>query len=259
MIESKEIIRVTKLKVSLIRTGKVILDNINFSCNQSEILTILGKNGEGKTTLALSLTKLLDRRVYLIKGEVFVRNKNIFEFDENNLQQLRRDKIGYILQNPFAAFNPVYKIKDQFEELCKLKNLSFENVIYLMKQLNLEHFDQILNKYPFELSGGMLQRLSAIRVIAYKPEIIIADEPTSALDRPISNQLINLLRDYVKGENGVLIFITQDISIAESISDKIAFLSNGKLSDPAEIDKIFEHSNNIELNLFLNSYLQLKI
>lgn len=259
MIETKELIRVTKLKVSIIRKGKIILDNITFSCHHSEILTILGKNGEGKTTLALSLTKLLDKRIYSIEGEVFFKNENIFEFDENNLQKLRRDNIGYILQNPFSAFNPFYKIKDQFEELCKLKNIPFENFIYLMNQLDLKQHNQILNKYPFELSGGMLQRLSAVRVIASRPEVIIADEPTSALDKPISIQLINLFRDYIKEQNGVLIFITQDISIAESISDKIAFLNNGNLSNQIEKEKIFEHTNNIELNFLLNSYLQLKI
>lgn len=259
MNESKELIRVAKLKVSVIKNRKTILEDVNFSCKRSEIFTILGKNGEGKTTLALSLSKLLNQDTYSIEGKVYINDENIFELEETNLQKLRSKTIGYILQNPFSAFNPIYKIKTQFEELSKLKNIPFEKFISLMNELELKNHNQILNKYPFELSGGMLQRLSAVRVIASDPEVIICDEPTSALDKPISNQLINLFQDYVKKQNGSLIFITQDISIAETISDKIAFLSHGKLSYPFEKENLFEQTNNIELNIFLNSYKQLKV
>jgi ABC-type glutathione transport system ATPase component len=259
MIETNELIRVAKLKVSVIKYRKVILHDVNFSCAKSEIFSILGRNGEGKTTLALSLTKLLNKNIYSIEGDVYINNENIFELEETNLQELRRKKVGYILQNPFSAFNPVYKIKTQLEEFSKLKEIPFEKFIFLMNELELTNHDQILSKYPFELSGGMLQRLAAIRVIASNPVIIIADEPTSALDKPISNQLINLFQDYVKKQNGVLIFITQDISIVETISDKIAFLSNGKLSYPIERENLFEKTNNIELNIFLNSYKKLMV
>jgi|YNPMSStandDraft_1061717.scaffolds.fasta_scaffold27044_2 ABC-type glutathione transport system ATPase component len=259
MQKDKELIQVLGLKVSVKGKDKVILNEIDFTCNQSEILTILGKNGEGKTTLALSLTKLLNPQIYSIEGKVYFRNEDILNLDENSLQKIRKEQIGYILQNPFSAFNPIYKIKDQIEELNKLKNIPFENFIQLMNKLELKNHNQILSKYPFELSGGMLQRLSAVRVLASNPDLIIADEPTSALDKPISNQLLKLFRDYVKERNGALIFITQDISIAESFSDKIAFLKNGNLIHFVERENLFKQTNHIEIEILLNSYRQLRL
>lgn len=259
MLKDNELIRVAKLKVSVKRKAKVILNGISFNCNKSEILTILGKNGEGKTTLALSLTKLLNPHIYTIEGKVYFKNDNLLDLDDENLQKIRRDKIGYILQNPFSAFNPIYKLKDQFNEISKLKNIPFEKFIQLMNDLELKNYEQIFNKYPFELSGGMLQRLSAVRILASNPELIIADEPTSALDRPIANQLLNLFKKYVKEQKGTLIFITQDFSIAESFSDKIAFLSNGSLIHFTEKDNLFNQTKHIEVNFLLNSYKQLKV
>jgi ABC-type glutathione transport system ATPase component len=259
MSEENNIIHIAKLKVSVIKEGRVILNGIDFKCSQSEILIILGKNGTGKTTLALSLTRLLNPNTFSIEGKIFFKNQNLLEVDEKSLLEIRRQNIGYILQNPFSAFNPVYRIKNQLEEISKLKNIPFENFIQLMNELDLVNYNQILNKYPFELSGGMLQRLSAIRVLASNPELIIADEPTSALDKPISNQLISLLTDYVKTRKAALIFITQDFSIAERFANKVLFLTNGKLIPFSMKDEFTENTNNFEIDLLLNSYKQLKL
>lgn len=259
MSKNNELIRVAKLKVFVKRKYRVILNDITFNCHKSEILTILGKNGEGKTTLALSLTKLLNPQVYTIEGEVFFENENLLEIDKIKLHKIRKDKIGYILQNPFSAFNPIYKIKDQFNEISRLKNIPFEKFIHLMNDLELKNYEQILNKYPFELSGGMLQRLSVVRVLASNPALIIADEPTSALDKPISNQLLDILKTYVREQNGTIIFITQDISIAENISDRVAFLSYGSLIHFTEKENLYNQTNHIEVNVLLNSFKQLKV
>lgn len=258
MISSNFILRIINLSVS-IKPNKQILKKINLSCSRQEFIVIIGKNGQGKTTLSLSITNLLNKNHFNLTGQILFNGSDILSLTEKDLNLIRQKKIGYILQNPFSSFNPIKKIKTQFEELSKLKNIPFDSFIVLMKKLNFEDHDLILKKYPFELSGGILQRLSAVRCLASKPSLIIADEPTSALDRPVVNQLLNIFYDYVQNDKGTLILITQDISTAEKFADKIAFLNNGELKIFDNRESFFYHNENLELYNILESYKQLKV
>lgn len=256
---SKEIFRITNLSVSIKESKRIILENVNFSCFTGEIFVILGKNGSGKSTLALSLTKLLSNEVFNISGEVCFKNKNIYLLDDLELLKIRQKKIGYIMQNPFSAFDPIKKIRKQFEYLSNLKEVPFSNYIELMKKLELRDVEAILEKYPFELSGGMLQRLAVVKALLSTPELIIADEPTSALDRPITIQLMDFLSDYVKSQKSALIIITQDISIAEKYSDKIAFLDQVKLNVFSTKTQFFTTYESVNQEVLVESYKFLKL
>lgn len=259
MIEpSDEILRVVELSVST-KSNKVILNNINFTCKEREFLVIIGKNGHGKTTLSLSVANLLNKNVFNVNGKIFFKGKDILSLSDIDLNLIRQKNIGYIPQNPFSSFNPTKKIKTQFEEQSKLKNILLDFYIELMKQLELKNFELILNKYPFELSGGILQRLSAVRCLAFKPELIIADEPTSALDKPVSNLLLSLFYKFVKDEKKTLILITQDLSIAEKFADRIAFLNSGEMNVILNREQFFASKDSIDLKILLEAYQQLKI
>lgn len=255
---SNEILRVVELS-ALTKSNKVILNNISFNCSEREFLVIIGKNGHGKTTLSLSIANLLNKNVFKIKGEIFFKGQEILSLSDSDLNLIRQKRIGYVPQNPFSSFNPTKKIKAQFEEQSKLKNISFDTYIELMKQLDIGNFDLILNKYPFELSGGILQRLSAVRCLAVKPELIIADEPTSALDKPVSNLLLSLFYKFVKDENKTLILITQDLFIAEVFADRIAFLNSGEMNVILSKEQFFASNDSVDLKVLLDAYQQLKI
>lgn len=255
--QKKEILRVINLNIHT-TTNKTILRNINFSCHSSEILAILGKNGQGKTTLSLSITNLLNKNVFKVEGKILFDGVDVLNLNEKELISLRQKKIGYIFQNPFASFNPTKTIKTQFEEQSKLKNIPFENFIALMKELSLKDYDQILKKYPYELSGGILQRLSAIRCIASNPLLIIADEPTSALDRPIALELLSLFYHFTKNQNIALILITQDLYILEKYAERVAFLNRGELDHFENKENFFSSfNNNLDLKIFLDAYKSL--
>ncbi len=258
MNTSNEILRVINLKVST-KSKKIILDKINFSCKSQEFFVILGKNGQGKTTLSLSIANLLNKNVFDVSGNILIDGKDVLSLNEDELTTLRQKKISFIPQNPFSSFNPIKKIKNQFEEQSQLKEIPFDTFINLMKELELKNYDLILNKYPFELSGGILQRLSAVRCFASNPVLIIADEPTSALDRPIANQLLNLFNEYVLSKKGALIFITQDLSIAERYAHRIGFLHQGKMELIFEKEDFFKVRDNIDLKVILESFEQLKV
>ncbi len=254
---SVHILRVINLNVET-KAKKTILKNINFQCLRSEFFVILGKNGHGKTTLSLSIANLLNKNVFNVKGEIFFDKINILKLNKNELISLRQKKIGYILQNPFASFNPIKTIKAQFEEQSELKKIPFETFITLMKELSLNDYDLILKKFPFELSGGILQRLSVVRCLASNPELIIADEPTSALDKPITDHLLNLIFNHVREKKSTLILITQDISIAEKYADTIAFLDHGELKLITNKDGFFQTKENVDLRILLEAYSFLK-
>lgn len=258
MNSSNEILRVINLRVSA-KPNKLIINNISFNCWGQEFFVILGKNGQGKTTLSLSITNLLNKNVFEISGNIIIDGTDILSLNERELTKFRQKKICYIPQNPFASFNPTKKIKPQFEEQSKLKEIPFETYIELMNKLELKNIDSILNKYPFELSGGILQRLSAVRCFATNPLLIIADEPTSALDKPISNQLINLFVDYVSSKKGTLIFITQDVSIAEKYANRVGLLHQGKMDLILDKNDFFKTKDNIELKIILEAFEQLKV
>lgn len=258
-MNSKEIFRATNLSVSIKESKRIIIENVNFSTFPGEVFAILGKNGSGKSTLALSITKLLSNDVFKISGEVYFNSKNIFLLDDLELLKIRQKRIGYIMQNPFSAFNPIKKIRKQFEYLSMLKEIPLTSFIELMEKLELRDAGAILEKYPFELSGGMLQRLAVVKALVSTPELIIADEPTSALDRPITVQLMDFLSDYVRTQKSALIIITHDISIAEKYSDKIAFLDQGKLNVFSDKTQFFTKYESINHKVLVESYKFLKL
>lgn len=256
--ESISILTVKDLNVFVKHSNKQILKRVGFEIKESEFFVVLGKNGQGKSTLSLSITNLLNKNIFKVSGEILFNGIDLLSLSEDEIIKIRQSRIGYILQNPFSSFDPIKTIQSQFEELSKLKNISLQNFYDLMIALNLSNIEEIIKKYPFELSGGILQRLSVVRCLASNPDLIIADEPTSALDKPVANQLLNLFEYYVKNKKKALILITQDISIAEKYADKIAFLHQGEIKSILNRENLFDEIADLELKIILESYEQLK-
>ena len=155
--------------LSLKISDEIILKNINFELKEKEIISIIGKSGSGKTMLSKMIMGLKNKNMQ-IEGEILFKDNNIFDFSEEELRKYRGEGIGYITQNPLNVFLPFQKIKTTFlETYLSHKNISKNRVIELakknLKQVNLENAEEILNKYPFELSGGMLQRIMVAIII----------------------------------------------------------------------------------------------
>ncbi len=232
-----------------------ILNKVNFSLRQNEFLFLIGKNGSGKTTLCMALASLLDKTQFEITGEVVIDGINLIQSDEKTLEKIRKEKIGYILQNPFASFDPILKIITQFREISDIKNIPLEKFFHLMEIFELDL--SCLEKYPYELSGGMLQRLSFVRTLAHDYKILIADEPTSALDKPTSNIIMNCLENYINEKSCSIILVTQDILLAKKYASKIGLISSGKLEIYDSWDVMFHNSSNMEINPLLQSLKEL--
>jgi len=220
--------------------SKSILQNISFKLEKVKVYTILGKNGSGKSTLINTLTKLLDENIYRINAKIELNGINLFELNDTELLQIRKQKIKYVFQDSINSFDSLKK----FEYYFKMIQSPDEEIDELFEYFLLPEKEKLFNLYPYEVSGGMAQRISTCLAILAKPELLILDEPTSAIDINISNLLCNKLREFVKNHDASVLMITQDLDFAEHVSDYIAYLDNGMLSkfyDAAEFK--IQHNN----------------
>jgi len=231
---------------------KLLLKNLKFKVGSKSIYTILGKNGSGKTTLIKSLTGLLPQNQYEVKGKVEFNANDLLNLDPEILKSIRKEKIRYVFQDAINSFDPLRTFKYYF-------NNSEATMLDIEDQLQyflLPGYDKLSKLYPYELSGGMAQRISLIFALLAKPNLIILDEPTSGVDYAIVNLILLKLKEFIAdGENSVII-VTQDINFAEKVSDHIAFISEGTISQFFPANE-FMNSVEAEHNQFINSYREL--
>lgn len=206
---------------------KKLLSDINFTIEPNCIYTILGENGSGKSTLIKSLTLLTDKIAFRIDGNIFWNNQNLIYASDEALASIRKNQIRYVFQDCVNSFDPLKRINYYFETMVEDKKLLNE----LLEYFNLPEQIELGNLYPYELSGGMAQRIAVVLAAAAKPKLIILDEPTSAADIAIINLLIHFLHDYVSKDSNAVLIVTQDLFFAKKVSDKIAEIKSSTLTE----------------------------
>ena len=232
----------------------ILLKDIRFETNFGNVYTILGTNGAGKSTLIKSLTRLLNEDIFSIKGKVLFEGKNLFSCDEDKLRSIREFSIRYVFQDAVSSFDPLKTFKYYFDKPGADKNYIIELLNYFL----LPQYDEIMSLYPYEISGGMAQRLSIILALLADPDLLILDEPTSAIDYTILNLLLLKLKEFTKEEKKTVLLVTQDIKFAEKASDEIAFLSDGTLSGFKLRYEFFKQTDGEVLQALLKSYSKIK-
>ena len=230
-----------------------VLKDISFSLPANNIYTIVGKNGSGKSTLIKSLTGLLDKRFYNLEGEILFNSKNILILNKIELLEIRRKKIKYVFQDAVNSFDHLKKIGYYFE---KLVNNSKETE-KLLKFFLLPEPSKLFKLFPYEVSGGMAQRISLVLAMLTYPEIIILDEPTSGIDSPIAGLILLKLKEFVSFNNNSVLLVTQDLKFAGKISNKISFLKDSCLSEFLPVSEFFNNEINENLDSFLKSYFEI--
>jgi len=231
----------------------LLLRDICFETFYGKVYTILGRNGSGKSTLIKSLTKLLNENIYSIKGEVLFEGKSIFNCSEEELRFMREESIRYVFQDAANSFDPLKTFNYYFDNSGADKNLIEEFLNYFL----LPQYEEIARLYPYEISGGMSQRLSIILALLAEPELLILDEPTSAIDYSILNLLLFKLKQFTTKDKKTVLLVTQDIKFAEKVSDEIAFLSDGTLSSFKIKEDFFKQSDGEALQSLINSFSEL--
>ena len=225
-------VEIDHISVSIGTLHKLLLKNVEFKLEYGKIYTIIGRNGEGKTTLFKALLKLLPEH-YQIKGSVYFHEQDIYDMDKKVLERLRKNKIKYILQDASTGFDFLKTFGYYF------RTYSDKDTDNLLNYFQLDPKEKICSLYPHEVSGGMAQRISIVLALLADPEIILLDEPTSALDTSLANLLLLKLKEFVQHENKCILIITQDITFALKIGDYIAHLFDKTLTDFYPVNEYF--------------------
>ena len=238
-----------------IRNGYALLSDVKFSLESNKVHTILGLNGSGKSTLIKALTNLLDKNIYDVAGSVLFEDKDLLSAKPNELNEIRRNKIKYVFQDAVNSFDHLKKFGYYFDRLAKDKN----DIDDLLEYFVLPRREELMKLYPYEVSGGMAQRINFVVALLTRPEIIILDEPTSGIDSAISNLFLLKLKEFASEENHAALLVTHDLVFTEKISDRIAFLSGGRLSDFKPTQEFFGMKKDLMLETFLDAHNRLSV
>lgn len=217
---------ITELLLKLDEKQVPLLKEVHFQLNEKKIYAVIGKNGSGKTTLIKTLTLLLDKRFYTIKGDIIADGVYLNKMNKEELRQFRKEKVKYVFQDAMNSFDPLRKLR------YYLKRFQVDNkeAAELLKYFLMPPLDQIKNMYPWQLSGGMIQRFSIVFSLLLHPELLILDEPTSGLDAPMANLLLLKLKEFAANNKSSVLIITQDIAFSEEAADEISHIENKTLS-----------------------------
>lgn len=219
-----------------------VVRGLSFEMNAGECLAIVGESGCGKSTVLSGILDLLGDQAS-ISGEIFFKDINLRALPEKQLRIIRGKEIAMIFQNPMSALNPTMKIGDQLEEALKnRKTLSKKErkakVIHFLKSTGLSDPDIRAQQYPFELSGGMLQRVAIAIALAGEPCLILADEPTTALDVSIQKQVLSIIKKLQNENHLALLLVTHDLGIVAEMADKVLVMYAGEMLEYGAVEKI---------------------
>ncbi|RXT03899.1 ABC transporter ATP-binding protein [Ammoniphilus sp. CFH 90114] len=260
MEEHRHVLQVSGLNVK-VRSEQGMLplvQDIDFEIKPGEVLGLVGESGSGKTITCMSLLQLLDRKTTCVEGSIRLHGREINGLATEDMRAIRGKEIGFIMQNPMNAFAPVHTIGDQFIETIRThsdltKKQAIELAAGSMDAVNLPQPYELMRKYPFQLSGGMLQRVMIAISMSLRPSLVIADEPTTALD--VTNQLQVLRQlDRLRSECGTsILLISHDLGVISELADEVAVIYKGRIVEKADVFQLFDHPQHEYTRKLLNA------
>lgn len=244
----KPAIKVEDLCVDLVtrRQKKRIVDHVEFEVYPGECLGILGESGSGKSMSLKAVLGLLDKN-FQVSGQAVFDDKNLIGAPGEELRKLRGNQIGMVLQNPMTCFDPLYRIGSQMAETFamhtdwngeKIRSVSLE----VLDQMRIHDGAEVLEKYPHQLSGGMLQRIMIGIAMALSPELLIADEPTTAIDAITQYEILEEFERIKREKKTAMIFITHDLGAISKVADRIMVMNSGRIVDQGDFHHILHHA-----------------
>src|ERR1035437_2581050 len=245
MADNKEIYLSAKGLTKVFGSGSqktIAVDHVDINLHKGEVVSIVGESGSGKTTLAKMLLGLIS----LTEGEIYFQGQ-LRDIRTQKKKQEYWKNIQAIFQDPFSSYNIFNKIDAVLLDCINMRGggrLPREKKVELMKEacsfVNLK-YEELTNKYPFELSGGQMQRLMIARIFLLKPKILLADEPTSMIDASSRATILDMLMRLRKETGMTLIFITHDIGLAYYVSDSVYIMEHGKFVEHGTADEVILH------------------
>ncbi len=223
-----------------------VLNGVHLQVHKGERVGVIGESGSGKTTTMKSILRILPSNGMITKGEILYKGKDILKMKEDELLELRRKKISMIFQDPTSALNPLFKIGQIMLDIIKYSyNLEEEDAkemaLKALTEAALPDPERVFDSYPFQLSGGMRQRVCIALALIGDRELIIADEPTTNLDVTIKAQVLNLLTKLVREKNVGWIFVSQALGAVRENVDRVYVMYAGNIIEWGPSEKVFSN------------------
>lgn len=244
----KPILEVRDLKVDFHYKKRIqpILKGVDFQVYPGCCLGILGESGSGKSMSAKAIMGLLDGS-FSVSGEALFQGADLLQKNREELREIRGKRISMILQNPMTCFDPLYRIGSQMTETYATHTSMSREEIYhtavqVLETMQIRNPREVLEKYPHQLSGGMLQRIMIGLAMSMEPDILIADEPTTAIDAITQ---FEIMKEFVRIKQEVkaaMIFISHDLGVLAKISDEVLVMNQGQVVDRGTFQEILDHA-----------------
>ncbi|RXT06616.1 ABC transporter ATP-binding protein [Ammoniphilus sp. CFH 90114] len=219
------------------------LKNVSFSIGKGEILGVVGESGSGKSVTALSVLGLLEKNAMITSGEILYAGRNLITLDKKERQNIRGKQIGMVFQEPMTALHPTMKVGKQLAEVIKRhrgvsKKEAYQLAVKAFEEVHIHEPHLVADKYPFELSGGMRQRVVIALAMAAPPDLLIADEPTTALDVTIQYEILKLMKELSEKRGTSVLLITHDLGVVSEICQRVVVMYAGEVIEMGKTESV---------------------
>ena len=239
-------LEVKDLHIKFHNRDREAVAGISFTIEDGEIMGLVGESGSGKTVTAMSIAGLLPRKQCDFTGDILLNGQDLLHAERKLLRSMHGKEIGVVFQEPMSSMDPLMKVGEQVEEVLRIhtdlsKEERKEKVLQVMREVELKDPEAVYEKYPHELSGGMLQRAMIGGAIVIEPSLLLLDEPTTALDVTIQAQILELLKRLNKERGMSMLFISHNLNVVRKLCKRVAVMQRGKLVELGETEEVFFH------------------
>ena len=246
-IFSMSIVKVKNLKISFKQYDNIVhaVRGISFDINQGESLGVVGESGSGKSVTFMSVMGLLNSPTSIIEADLIeIDGINVLDQSKENIKKIRGKIAAMVFQDSMTSFDPLHTIGYQIAETIMIhKNIDKKDALkkteHLLERVEIQNANKVINYYPHQLSGGMLQRAMIAMALSCEPKLLIADEPTTALDVTVQAQILQLLTDIQQETNMSFVMITHDLGVIAETVDRVLVMYSGKIMENSNVFDIF--------------------
>ena len=256
-----EILRYEHVDISY--NGVKVIKDVSFTVDEGEILGIVGESGSGKSTLIKAAMGLLGETGLVTRGDIWYKGKNLPDLSPADLRKLNGPELGMIFQYAGSSFCPIRTVGAQlYESMTEHENLTKEafrvRATELLEKIGFENAQRILDSYPFELSGGMQQRVGIAVAMLLNPSVLLADEPTSALDVSVQKQVVEEMLLVRKTFGTSIVLVTHNIGVIGAMADKVLVMKNGEMVEYGETQQVLNDPKEDYTRLLMSAVPKLK-
>ncbi len=221
---------------------------VTLKVEKGKTLGIVGESGSGKSQTAMSILRLFEHNQKVFDGEILFEGIDLVTLPEAELRKIRGNDVSMIFQEPMSSLNPVFTVTRQISEVLMLhqkmtKEEAAQRTIEMLSAVRIPNPEEVAKMYPFQLSGGMNQRVMIAMALACQPKLLIADEPTTALDVTIQAQILHLMNELKRENDTSILFITHDLGVINQMADDVAVMYCGQVVETAPVEYIFQNKS----------------